>query len=372
MLRERALTAAVVFLLGWQIWDHLQPAPQGSPALPAPTTTPQVPPGPLPSELAEGEMATVGLFKRVSPSVVYIATSNVQRDFFTLNLMQIPRGTGSGFVWDEQGHIVTNFHVIQGADEVEVVLSDQTRWQASIVGAEADKDLAVLKIGGAKGLRPIPVGTSADLQVGQSVYAIGNPFGMDQTLTTGVISGLGREIESVTRRPIQGVVQTDAAINPGNSGGPLLDSRGRLIGVNTAIYSPSGTYAGIGFAVPVDTVRRLVPQLIEFGRVQKPGLGISTAPDTFTARYGMEGILVLQVSPDGPAAKAGLLPTRRDADGHIVLGDLIIAVNAKAVRNSADLFRILDGLEVKQEVTLTLRRGEHLMDVKVVLEAVSG
>jgi len=378
MWRDRFVTSAVVFLLAWQVWDHLHPAQPIQPPVSPTGTPPTVSFTPSPAEqtarvdLAEDERATVNLFKRLSPSVVYIATSNVQRDFFTLNLMQIPRGTGSGFVWDEKGHIVTNFHVIQGADEVEVVLSDQTRWAASIIGAEPDKDLAVLKMQDAKGLRPIPVGASADLQVGQKVYAIGNPFGMDQTLTTGVISGLGREIESVTRRPIQGVIQTDAAINPGNSGGPLLDSGGRLIGVNTAIYSPSGTYAGIGFAVPVDTVRRLVPQLIEFGRVQKPGLGISIAPDAFASRYGIEGVLILQVSPQGPAARAGLLPTRRDDHGRIVIGDLITALNGRSVRNSNDLFRILDELQVKQEVSLTVRRGEKSLTVKVVLEAVSG
>ena len=365
---ERWVKVAVIVCLSWQVWDHIHDSRSA-------------PPGPAPpasvasraSELATDEKSTVELFKRVSPSVVYIATANVQRDFFTLNLQQIPRGTGSGFIWDNKGHIVTNFHVVQGADEVEVVLTDQSRWPARVVGAEPDKDLAVLKVEApADSLRAIEVGASGNLEVGQKVFAIGNPFGLDQTLTTGVISGLGREIESVTRRPIQGVIQTDAAINPGNSGGPLLDSRGRLIGVNTSIYSPSGAYAGIGFAVPSDIVQRLVPQLIQFGRIQKPGLGISIAPDQFTVSYRLQGVLVLQLQPGGPAEKAGLLPTRRDASGRIVLGDLIVAVNGRQVRFSKDLFVVLDGLEVGQTVKLTVLRDNKQVEVEVELSAISG
>ncbi|MBM4297498.1 MAG: trypsin-like serine protease, partial [Deltaproteobacteria bacterium] len=206
-------------------------------------------------ELRGDEKSTIALFKQASPAVVNITAIGVERDMFTLNLYQIPQGTGSGFVWDTTGNIITNFHVIQNADAAQVTLADQSNWKARVVGVAPDKDLAVLKIDApANKLQPIPIGTSKDLQVGQSVFAIGNPFGLDQTLTTGIISALNREIESVTRRPIQGVIQSDAAINPGNSGGPLLDSAGRLIGVNTAIYSPSGASAGIGFAIPVDTV----------------------------------------------------------------------------------------------------------------------
>ncbi len=219
-------------------------------------------------ELFTDEKSTISLFKQASPSVVHITAITVQRDFFSLNLYQIPEGTGSGFVWDTNGNIITNFHVIQNADAAQVTLADQSAWKARRVGAAPDKDLAVLRIDApANRLKAIPLGTSKDLQVGQRVFAIGNPFGLDQSLTTGVISALGREIESVTRRPIQGVIQTDAAINPGNSGGPLLDSAGRLIGVNTAIYSPSGGSAGIGFAIPADTVNRIVPELIRYGKI---------------------------------------------------------------------------------------------------------
>lgn len=218
-------------------------------------------------DLAEDEKSTIALFKRSSPSVVHITTMTVRQNRYTRDIQQIPQGTGSGFIWDQDGHIVTNYHVIQGADAARVTLADQSTWQARLVGAYPDKDLAVLVIDAKKDrLPPIPLGTSHDLEVGQKVFAIGNPFGLDHSLTTGVISAVGREIESVTHQPIKEVIQTDAAINPGNSGGPLLDSAGRLIGVNTAIYSPSGAYAGIGFAIPVDEVNRLVPQLIREGR----------------------------------------------------------------------------------------------------------
>jgi S1-C subfamily serine protease len=245
-------------------------------------------------ELGAEEKATIGLFRQASPSVVNITTIAVQRDFFTLNLYQIPEGTGSGFVWDTTGNVITNFHVIHNADAAQVTLADQSAWKARIVGVAPDKDIAVLRIDApANRLRPIPIGTSKELQVGQKVFAIGNPFGLDQTLTTGVISALGREIESVTRRPIQGVIQSDAAINPGNSGGPLLDSAGRLIGVNTAIYSPSGASAGIGFAIPVDTVNRIVPELIRYGKLTRPGIGVQIAEDQIAQQLGIKGVLVV-------------------------------------------------------------------------------
>src|SRR5690606_24114039 len=226
-------------------------------------------------DLASEEKTTIELFQRTSPSVVHVTNLKVRRSGWSMNVMEIPQGTGSGFLWDTSGHVVTNYHVVRGSDLAEVTLSDGTRWRAALVGVEPDKDLAVLRIDApAEKLRGIAIGVSKDLQVGQKVFAIGNPFGLDQTLTTGIISGLDREIKSISGRPIQGVIQTDAAINPGNSGGPLLDSAGRVIGVNTAIYSPSGAYAGVGFAVPIDTVNRIVPQLIENGKYQPPVLGI--------------------------------------------------------------------------------------------------
>jgi len=322
-------------------------------------------------ELSAGEKSTIAVFREASPSVVHITAIAVQRDLFTLNLYQIPEGTGSGFIWDNSGNIITNFHVIQNADAAQVTLADQSNWKARRVGVAPDKDLAVLRIDApANKLRAIPVGTSKDLQVGQSVFAIGNPFGLDQSLTTGVISALGREIESVTRRPIQGVIQTDAAINPGNSGGPLLDSAGRLIGVNTAIYSPSGASAGIGFAIPVDTVNRIVPELIRSGKVTRPGMGIQIAEDQLAERLGVTGVLVVEVVQGSAAAKAGLRPTRREASGRVRLGDVITAIDGKKIESSNELFLLLEKHKVGDSINVSLLRDGKAVQVKVTLEAV--
>ncbi len=322
-------------------------------------------------ELSAGERSTIAVFREASPSVVHITAIAVQRDLFTLNLYQIPEGTGSGFIWDNTGNIITNFHVIQNADAAQVTLADQSSWKARRVGAAPDKDLAVLRIDApANKLRPMPVGTSKDLQVGQSVFAIGNPFGLDQSLTTGVISALGREIESVTRRPIQGVIQTDAAINPGNSGGPLLDSAGRLIGVNTAIYSPSGASAGIGFAIPVDTVNRIAPELIRSGKVTRPGMGIQIAEDQLAERFGVTGVLVVDVVQGSAAAKAGLRPTRREASGRVRLGDVITAIDGKKVESSNELFLTLEKYKVGDVISVSLLRDGKTVQAKVTLDAV--
>jgi len=320
--------------------------------------------------LTQDELSTIALFERNSPSVVHIESIAVRRNIFSMNLTKIPAGTGTGFVWDDQGHIVTNFHVIQNAQAAQVILNDHSTWNAELVGADPDKDLAVLRIEAPQeSLIPIEVGASKDLRVGQSVLAIGNPFGLDQTLTTGVISGLGREIEAVTGRTIHGVIQTDAAINPGNSGGPLLDSSGRLIGVNTAIFSPSGAYAGVGFAVPVDEVNRIVPQLVEFGRVIKPVLGISIADDNWMRRQGIEGVLVMNVLRGTGAEKAGLLPTRRNQTGEFILGDLIIGVEGRKIKDSEDLFESLERRRIGETVSVSLVRDGKKLDVPVVLSA---
>jgi S1-C subfamily serine protease len=325
-------------------------------------------------EFSPDEKSTIALFRQASPGVVNITAIGVQQDLFTLNQYQIPQGTGSGFVWDTSGNIITNFHVIQNANAAQVTLADQSSWKAQLVGVAPDKDLAVLRIDApAKRLHPIPIGTSKDLQVGQSVFAIGNPFGLDQTLTTGVISALNREIESVTRRPIQGVIQSDAAINPGNSGGPLLDSAGRLIGVNTAIFSPSGVSAGIGFAIPVDTVNRLVPELIRSGKITRPGLGVQLDEqinEQVSQRLGVKGVLVVDVVRGGAAAKAGIQPTRRDADGRLRLGDIITALDGKKVETPNDLFLMLEKYKVGDAVNLTLLRDGKSVQAKVNLEGV--
>lgn len=324
-------------------------------------------------DLGEDEKATIKLFEETSPSVVFITTINLRRDFFSTNIYKMPAGTGSGFIWDSDGHIVTNYHVIKGADEAQITLWDQSTWDAKLVGVEPDKDLAVLKIKAPDDrLKPIKIGESKNLLVGQKAFAIGNPFGFDQTLTTGVISALGREIESVTRRPITGVIQTNAAINPGNSGGPLLDSAYRLIGINTAIYSPTGSYAGIGFAVPVDTINRIVPQLIEHGKVIKPGLGINIAPDSFVStRLNTTGVLILNVIEGGGAEKAGLKATTQSANGKISLGDIIKKVEGKNVEDSSDLFRILDAKVVGDTVNVAVDRDGKDLNFEVTLGALT-
>ncbi|SHO45844.1 S1C family serine protease [Desulfopila aestuarii] len=322
-------------------------------------------------DLAADERNTIEIFRENSASVVYVTSIALRRSFFALNAVEIPQGTGSGFVWDRDGRIVTNFHVIEDANRVQVTMADQSSWKAVLVGAAPDKDLAVLQITApSQQLRPITIGRSEDLLVGQKVFAIGNPFGLDQTITSGIISALNREINSVTGRSIHGVIQTDAAINPGNSGGPLLDSAGRLIGVNTAIYSPSGAYAGIGFAVPVDEVNRVVPQLIRHGRMIKPGLGASLADERVAKRLGIDGILILNVEESGPAAIAGLRPTTQYR-GEIILGDIITGIAGKKVRSYNDLRDVLDTFKVGDEVAVTVNREGQLVDVLVRLAPIN-
>ncbi len=321
-------------------------------------------------DLAEAEKSTMEIFQNASPSVVHITTMAVKRNRLTLDLFQIPQGTGSGFIWDIDGHVVTNYHVVQGSQRYQVTLADGSNWEGRFVGGEPDYDLAVLKIDAPAGrLKPIPVGTSVDLQVGQKVFAIGNPFGLDQTLTTGVISGLGREIMSVTQRPILNVIQTDAAINPGNSGGPLLDSADRLIGVNTAIYSPSGTYAGIGFAVPVDTVNRVVPSIIRGGHIDRVGLGVTLFDEAAVRQLvNRPGVLIRDVLPGGAAAEAGLYPSRYDSSSSLVLGDLLVQMDDKPIRRASDLFSFLQSAEVGQNVKLEVIRGLPTREERVHLE----
>lgn len=321
-------------------------------------------------DLAQDEKTAVDIFKNVSPSVVYITSIELQRDFFSLNVYEIPKGTGSGFVWDKEGRIVTNFHVIMDASRVEVVLADNTRWKGVLVGTAPDKDVAVLKISApAERLKPIAIGDSRNLLVGQRVFAIGNPFGLDQTMTSGIVSALGREIQSATGRTIQGVIQTDAAINPGNSGGPLLDSAGRLIGVNTAIFSPSGASAGIGFAVPVEVVNRVVPELIRHGRVTRPGIGITIAHQRLAERLGVEGVLIINVQKGTSAEAAGLRGTRQRG-AEIILGDVIVTVDKTPIKSYDDLRNELDNHKVGEQVTLGILRDGKTVAVPVNLEEV--
>jgi S1-C subfamily serine protease len=321
-------------------------------------------------KLGADEQATIDVFGKFSRSVVHVTSLATRRDQITMDVTQIPQGTGSGFVWDLDGHIVTNFHVVQEGDAASVTLNDGSTYPAQIVGTAPDKDLAVLHIDAPPSkLLPLPVGQSANLKVGQKVLAIGNPFGLDQTLTTGVISGLGREIKSVSGRPISDVIQTDASINPGNSGGPLLDSSGRLIGINTAIYSPSGANAGIGFAVPVDTVNAIVPQLMKFGKITRPGLGINPLADAMAQRNGIDGVAIVQVQPGGAADKAGMAGATRSSAG-IQLNDVIVDIEGAPIHRLNDLYKALDNHKVGDTVEVTLANKGERRKVKVQLQAV--
>ena len=323
-------------------------------------------------DLAADEQATIELFEKSRDSVVYISTAQRVLDVWTRNVFTVPRGTGSGFIWDDAGHVVTNFHVIEGASQATVKLADGRDYPAALVGASPAHDIAVLRIGvGFKRPPPVPIGTSHDLKVGQKVFAIGNPFGLDWTLTTGIVSALDRSLPNERGGPpIEHLIQTDAAINPGNSGGPLLDSAGRLIGINTAIYSPSGASAGIGFAVPVDTVMRVVPQLIKTGRYVRPALGIEADEalnERLSALTGIEGVFVLRVAPGSAADNAGLRGVTRSAEG-LVPGDVIVAVEGKPVTSVAQLLARLDDYRVGDTVRVTLRRGEDIREVAVTLQ----
>jgi S1-C subfamily serine protease len=328
---------------------------------------------PIPDAFTEEEKRDIRVFREASGSVVSVTSLTLQRGYFSMDVQAIPRGSGTGFVWDEAGHIVTNFHVIENAQRFSVALADQTAYEAQLVGFAPNKDLAVLRLEAPeevlKGLRPVRPGRSRELIVGQRVYAIGNPFGLDQSLTVGVVSALGRELRSPGGRLIRDLVQTDAAINPGNSGGPLLDSAGRLVGVNTAIYSPSGGSAGIGFAVPVDTVNGLIPQLIEHGRPIEPGIGFVALPENYNRRWGLEGVIVQEVSPDGPAAQAGLQGLRVSRRGRsVILGDRIIGANGEPVKTLDDLAYVFEQAGVGATVDLRVVNddGERVITVPLI------
>jgi S1-C subfamily serine protease len=323
---------------------------------------------PLPGGLGEEEIRTIQVFRKASASVAFITSVALQRDFFSLDVMQIPQGSGSGFVWDDQGHIVTNFHVIADGSRFRVTLADGSDWDAKVIGYAEEKDVAVLQVPtGREHLEPIVVGRSRDLVVGQRVLAIGNPFGLDHTLTVGVVSALGRELQAPNGRMIRGVIQTDAAINPGNSGGPLLDSSGRLVGMNAAIYSPSGGSAGIGFAIPVDTIHRLVPQLIKFGRAVHPGIGIVPLADQWADQLGLSGVVIREVDPGSPAAKAGLTGLSVTSRRRIVVGDRIVAIDGRTVSRVDDLLYRFEDVGVGHQVALTVERDGRQRDVTLTL-----
>lgn len=367
------LLAALSAFLAWEVADGQGGSLRRSEARPRPTAPPP--------ELRGDELATVELFDRAAPSVIHIATTAlVRRSLFTMDMAEVEEGTGSGFVWDEAGYIVTNFHVIQSVvtagRRARVVLADGSFDYAEIVGIAPEYDLAVLKIDAPEAkLHALPVGTSYDLRVGQRVFAIGNPFGLDQTLTVGVISGLDRSIRSLAGTPIDGAIQTDAAINPGNSGGPLLDSAGRLIGINTAIVSPSGASAGIGFAVPVDIVNNIVPQLIRgerrarFEPEERAGLGARVAGDVFSRMHGAKGVVVVDVEPGSAAEELGLRPLVERGDGTFE-ADVIVAIDGEPVRSRADLLRMLREHRPGDRVRIAYERDGKRIEREVRLQKI--
>ena len=319
--------------------------------------------------ILDNEAATIKLFERAAPAVVFVTAVDIRKDYWTRNVFEIPQGTGSGFIWDDEGHIVTNAHVIASGEKVRVTLSDQTTWDARVIGLAPEKDLAVLRIDAPRdALQPIDLGSSTNLRVGQFVFAIGNPFGLDHTLTTGVVSALGREIRSLTGIPIRDVIQTDAAINPGNSGGPLLNSSGNLVGVNTQIYSTSGASAGIGFAIPVDEVKWVVPDLIEFGEVRRPKLGVELVATSSAERMGVKGALVYDVTDDGGAKEAGIRPTRRNRNGEIELGDIIIGINDEGIDSNSDLILALEKYQPDDIIKVTVLRDKDKEEIMVRLK----
>jgi len=320
------------------------------------------------AQLTEDERNTIDIVRKTKNSVVFITNLQYVRDFFYSSDQPVPRGSGSGFVWDDQGHIVTNFHVIDEGEKFMVSLPSQKQVEATLVGYERNKDIAVLKLAErVTDLTPLTIGASRDLQVGQKVVAIGNPFGFDHTVTQGIVSALGRNMLGAGGVTIRDMIQTDASINPGNSGGPLLNSSGELIGMNTMIYSPSGASSGLGFAVPVDTVRKIVPQIIQFGKVTGPGLGVTFVRDEYARRAEVRGAIILEVPRDSQAYDAGLRGLSRDARGRLFIRDVIVGINGTKIASYDDLYNALDGYKIGDTVTLEVDQGGKIRKVQIVL-----
>lgn len=318
--------------------------------------------------LSPEELRRIETFRRACHSVVHVEALEVKRDPEHFNVLEIPLGMGSGFVWDTAGHIVTNLHVIRGSEEARVQLQDGRSWMARVMGTDPAHDVALLMIDAPQdALVPVEVDSTITPQVGQTVLAIGNPFGLDHTLTVGVISALGRELRTESGSIVQGAIQTDAAINPGSSGGPLLDSAGRLVGINTALISPTGSFAGIGFAVPVGAVQESVSRILGLLPVRRPGMGIRVADDAWARELGLSGVLVIEVSQGGPAQRAGLLATRTSAAGDLELGDVIVAIDGEPIRSCGEWNRAMDLRQAGSRVMLTVSRAGQSVDLAVVL-----
>jgi S1-C subfamily serine protease len=345
-------------------------APDGAgtatPVIEPPVAGTQAIPPLSPSARTEDERNTIAVFREVAPSTVYVTQKRVVVDYWAGVAEEVPAGSGSGFVWDDAGHVVTNYHVVKDAEALTVTFQGQQSFEAKVVGVEPRKDVAVLKVDAPKSLlKPVRVAQHYHLEVGQKTIAIGNPFGLDHTLTTGIVSALGRQMQGIGGVTIRDMIQTDAAINPGNSGGPLLDSQGQLIGMNTMIYSKSGSSAGIGFAVPVSTIARVVPQIIKSGKAEQLGLGISIDPmRRLERRLGLRGVAVLAVSAESPAAKSGLRGVQQTARG-LQLGDVIVAVGSTKVDDYDDLYNVLDQHRPGDKVDVKVLRGEQVETLKL-------
>jgi len=352
----------------------VEPPPRTEPAQSAgteagqPAGMPQAAQVPANAQFTEDERNTIDIVRKTKNSVVFITNLQYVRDFFYSSDQPVPRGSGSGFVWDDRGHIVTNFHVIDEGDKFMVSLPNQKQVEATLVGREPNKDIAVLKLGEmVPDLTPITPGTSRDLFVGQKVIAIGNPFGFDHTVTKGIVSALGRSMPGAGGVTIRDMIQTDASINPGNSGGPLLDSAGALIGMNTMIASPSGASSGVGFAVPVDTIRKIVPQIIQFGKVTRPGLGITFVRDEYARRAEIQGAVIAEVPRASSAYDLGLRGLSRDDRGRLFIRDVIIGIDGTKIASYDDLYNALDGYNIGDTVTLEVDQGGKNRKVRIIL-----
>jgi S1-C subfamily serine protease len=371
-LTSRSLAwAALLVVVFTTCRPKAQPAGPPTPVADASAAPAPVPPVSAASRI-EDERNTIGVFRNVAQSTVFVTQTRVVEDYFAGTLQEVPAGSGSGFVWDDQGTIVTNFHVVEGARTVTVTFHDQETFEAKVVGLEPRKDIAVLKVDApAKLLVPIKVAKAEQLEVGQKAIAIGNPFGLDHTLTTGVISALGRQVQGAGGVTIRDMIQTDAAINPGNSGGPLLDSAGQLIGMNTMIYSKTGSSAGIGFAVPISTIGRVVPQILKSGHAEQVGIGIGVDPlQKLERRLGLEGVIILQVPEGGAAQTAGLKGLTRTRRG-LALGDVIVGVDSVRVTHFDDLYTTLDQHKPDDTVKLVVLRGQSTVTIPIKLSALT-
>ena len=322
-----------------------------------------------PKKLTEDEQNTIDIVKKTKNSVVFITNMQYVSDFFFQSDQPVARGSGSGFVWDNEGHIVTNFHVIEDGDKFMVSLPNQKQVEAKLIGREPAKDIAVLRLQETiADLQPVQIGTSKDLEVGQKAIAIGNPFGFDHTVTKGIVSALGRSMPGAGGVTIRDMIQTDASINPGNSGGPLLDSAGLLIGMNTMIISPSGTSSGVGFAVPVDMIKKIVPEIIQFGKVTHPGIGgIRFVPDEYAQRTGVAGAIILDVPRSSQAYELGLRGLGRDAFGRYLIRDIVTAVDSTKIKSYDDLFTALDNYKIGNTVKLTIERNGKSREIQIQL-----